>query len=230
MSLLLLDKNKLLTAYSILFTRIVRGFLARRKVIRIKNNNKHLLLLLSKAAIKIQSIIKMFIVRCRYPAIGVRYRTKKNKIKKYLENNNNTKTTIMGIDGDYNLSRRKSFLFLKLKFGDLNYINDLDKVVVIIQQCWSNYNIYKKYKLKRQQRFIPTIIKIQRYNNNNNNKIIIIIIKKNKNNNKHNNRNIILIVIIIILIKSIVIATKKTKKKQQQQQIDGFVLGTEDSK
>jgi hypothetical protein len=71
--------------------------------------------------------------------------------------------TITGVEGIYDLSRRQSFLFLKLKLGDLDHIENLNTIVNKIKKTWSNYKIYKIYKLKKQQRNLTTIIKIQRW-------------------------------------------------------------------
>lgn len=101
--------------------RIVRGFIGRQKF------NK--LMKIKKSRIKIQTWIRMFLVYCRYPGLGNRYRSLVKKERIWCAS--------LKKDVPIHLRRREGFLYQSLKIGD-------KKNMILLQTCV--LKIEKAYK------------------------------------------------------------------------------------
>ena len=90
------DVEKCREAATYVIIRVIRGFLGRRKFHQKLTMRNKELQRLNQAAIRIQSLIRRYLICCRYyDKIGTRYRLWKLKQKKYLDYINHTTTTTL---------------------------------------------------------------------------------------------------------------------------------------
>jgi hypothetical protein len=109
--------------------RVVRGFIGRQKF------NK--LMKIKKSRIKIQTWIRMFLVYCRYPGLGNRYRSLVKKERIWCVQ--------LKIDVPIHLQRREGFLYQSLQIGDKKNMIFLQSCVLKIEKAYKSRLIRRSF-------------------------------------------------------------------------------------
>eukprot|EP01038_Epipyxis_sp_PR26KG_P013389 gene13389-17953_t len=159
-----IDNNPVLykTILSVIYQRIVRGFLGRKRFKRLKIENIKLKQMQLITSIIIQKNIRKYLIRKKNIKIGYRFLLLKKKKQKYQQ-----KLQFMAlledVDTKYNLyNRRETFSFTNLRLGNINFLSVIAPINVLkIQCCWRRFKAMKRIKFLKFVRKIKLIKRIQ---------------------------------------------------------------------
>jgi hypothetical protein len=169
------NPTKFHVACAIVMQRICRGrrgllIFRRQKDLVIKRRH-----LQHHSAINIQKTVRMFVVRCHYPDIGVRYRMLRRKAHIWKLFTSQLLASHQSIcvgspslqqEGLEIISwcrRRPSIFFPHLKLGDAVAMETLGKCAVRIQMVWKRFRVRLQIHRSLLNKHVVYVVRIQRW-------------------------------------------------------------------
>lgn len=173
MSEILADKIELRRVASIVICRLVRGFLARKRIHKFISIKLEYLTARRLAAIHIQKQIRKYLIRTKYPSIGIRFVMLLIKNRRWLSYSQNIthgsqiladlSVEASDINIDVIFNRRASFMYRNIRLGDSVFLDILEDCASRIQLSYRKYKTRKAFRLMVQNRNIIRVLRIQHW-------------------------------------------------------------------